>query len=109
MKRFNKEEKIPSADELLESGEELLTLDEQLGEVEVELTQPIDIDGAPRDTLVLKSPNAGQIMEVLNVKRESDRPFVSLSKYCECSPTDLKKLHGRDISRLTSIVAAFSL
>ena len=97
-----------------ERGEKgpLLTLEEQRGVVEMELTVPLELsDAEPIESLKVRSPNMKQIQAFNgNAGSEAKREINFYGGCCVgIKPQDVENLHGRDWTRLTRLVTNFIL
>ena len=95
-----------------EDYEPLLTIEEQIEGVVLELTTPVELDGVPTGELTVKPPLAEELLDGADAGRKSSknsaRTVSLLAKSCGVPPKTIQKLHGRDLNRLATVVGAFT-
>ena len=94
-----------------EDYQPLLTIEEQIEGVVLELTTPVELDGVPTGELTVKPPIAEDLLngaDAVRGKKNSARTVSLLAKSCGVPPKTIQKLHGRDLNRLATVVGAFT-
>ena len=87
----------------------LLSLEEQADPVILEVSFPIEVDGAQLEEITITPPTGDDILDAQ--ARESDSKESqkkSLARATGLSPDTVGKLHARDFTRLADIFWAFT-
>ena len=114
MRIITKEEKVRT--ELTVDDEDyqpLLSIDEQIEGVVLELSRPVEMDGVPTTELTVNAPTPDDIIASESRKQrgkdtDTERSIAVFSRACGVAPEVIKKLHIRDYTRLATVVAAFT-
>ena len=87
----------------------LLSLEEQADSVILEVSFPIEVDGAQLTEITIRPPTGDDILDAQ--AREGDSKEAqkkTLSRATGLSPQTVGDLHGRDFTRVTDIYWAFT-
>ena len=81
----------------------LLTIEEQLEPVKIELIQEVEADGQPINEIVLRVPQNRDMLDAqLTPERTPDTTYKILAKACDGVPPEtIEALHPRDLDYLT--------
>ena len=104
------DEEIWSAAEREEKGD-LLTVEEQMGTVQLNLSKPLErSDNEPIDNLLIFAPTTKQVLSYQAAKgNEVRREINFIGSCCQgINPQDLENLHPRDYLRLQRVVGHFT-
>lgn len=108
MRRFSKEDFIPTRQGRGGASEPILSIEEQLDSVELELTLPVEHTGADIVELTLVAHEPDDILDFEYAA--TDRKEVEyrlLSKNTGVAQAVIKKLHPRDFNRLRALYWSF--
>ena len=111
MRRFEAKERFSSR-AARESGvaDPLLSIEEQLDSVILELTRPIEVTGEEVTEITIKAPEPDDVLDFENRDRDSKQSqYLALTKVTGIPPDGLKKLHFRDFNRLRDLYWAFGV
>ena len=111
MRKFTNDERIPSR-AAREQGlaEPLLTIEEQLDSVILELTRPIESAGKEITEIIISAPEPDDQFEFENRDGSNkDNTLRALTKSTGIPPDALLRLHLRDLNRLRDIYWAFGM
>ena len=91
----------------------LLSIEEQIEGVVLELTRPVEMDGVPTSELTVNSPTPADIIGSESRRQrgkdtDTERSVALFAKACGVAPEVIQSLHIRDYSRLATVVAAFT-
>ena len=96
----------------------LLSVDDQKGEIEMELTVPLQLTNIenPIDSLTVRAPTTKEV-RAFQAGGENQAPSIIDKKELELfggccigiKPEDVENLHARDWSRLSKLVTSFLL
>lgn len=108
MRTFKKEETFPTPDE--RGTNPLLSIEEQLEDVALELTRPISVDGQQTTEIIITAPTVDDIIDARSRDGNSrDAQLRSLTKATGIPPEALRELHARDFNRLTELYWGFTV
>ena len=111
MRKFSKQEQFASR-AARDRGEAppLLSIEEQLDSVALELTKPINVDGKPTDEIVINAPTVDDLLDVQNREGNAkETQLQGLTRATTIPPEALRELHPRDFTRLTEIYWGFTV
>lgn len=78
------------------------------GFVDVELTRPLEIDGAQVTALRMREPTVADQLASEEIKGgEAAKEITMLSNLCEISPDDLKRLTLKDYRKVQAAFLGF--
>lgn len=78
------------------------------GFVDVELTRPLEIDGAQVKVLRMREPTVGDQLASEETKGgEAAREITMLANLCQVTPDDIKRLTLKDYKRLQGAFLGF--
>ena len=103
------EEEIWSLGEREEKGD-LLSIDEQMGTVQLDLAKPLErSDNEPTDHLLVSAPTTKQVMTYMGGKQgDLRKEFNFIGSCCQgINPKDIENLHPRDYLRLQRLCVFF--
>ena len=84
------------------------TKPEASGFVDVELTRPLEIDGAQVKVLRMREPTVGDQLASEETKGgEAAREITMLANLCQVTPDDIKRLTLRDYKKLQGAFVGF--
>lgn len=109
MRTFLKDERMPSR-LARERGDAppLLTVEEQLDGVKLELMRPIEVDGEEITEVEIQAPTPDDILDGrMGDGQSKDAVYRGLSKATNLSVESLRILHGRDFQRLETLYWGF--
>lgn len=83
-------------------------MENSAGFVDVELTRPLDIDGAQVKKLRLREPTVGDQLAADEYKGgDAAKELFTMANLCQVTPDDLKKLTLRDYKKLQEAFLGF--
>lgn len=110
---FDVEEEIwPPTPEEREKKGNLLTVEEQRGTIQMDLTTPLELtDGEPVDHLLVRAPRQKQVQAFQSERGDPAKREVQFFGGCclGIKPDDVENLHSRDWSRLGRLVSFFTV
>ena len=89
----------------------LLTADQKLMPVEVELIRPIEVDGQELKSVVIDPSKMNTNMMILYQQQQASDDIKTFRWICECTQlaeTDVKKMLPADYRRVATAVGAFT-
>ena len=107
---IERDEEIWSLGEREEKGD-LLSIDEQMGTIQLNLSKPLErSDNEPIDHLLVSAPTTKQLMAYSAAKgNEIKREINFIGACCQgIKPQDLENLHPRDYLRLQRLCGFFT-
>lgn len=109
MRTFRVKERIASRLERQgANAEPLLTIEEQLDGVKLELMRPVEVDGKEVSEIEIQAPNPDAILDArLGEAQSKDDIYKSFSKATGLSEDAIASLHGRDFDRLEKLYWGF--
>ena len=99
----------PTSEEIEKKGK-LLSIEDQRGTIQLELTDTLDLtDGASVDHLLVRAPRQKQVQAYQSGAENNPKQETQFYGGCCLSikPGDVANLHSRDWTRLTRIVTSF--
>ena len=93
----------------IDEDESLLTADEVIEPVGLELTKPIEVNGVETEMLIIHPLTGKGLRAARRSKQASDVDtfFKMAEQCCQCPVKELEELHTRDIRRLSTVIGAF--
>jgi hypothetical protein len=79
----------------------------QSGAVEIQLSRPLDIDGAKVSTLTMREPLVDDQLSVQGTGTDAEQELALMANLCMLKPTDLRRLPIRDYMRLKAAFVGF--
>ena len=77
--------------------------------VEIELFEPIEIDGAKRTSLTMRRPKVADQIAASKAKgSEAEKAVYGLARLCDVAPDDISKLDTVDFDALNEQYEAFT-
>ena len=111
MRRFLKQEQFASrAARDRGEADPLLTIEEQLDSVALELTKPINVDGKDTTEIVINAPTVDDLLDVQNREgNPKETQLRGLTNATGIPPEALRQLHPRDFTRLSELYWGFTV
>lgn len=79
------------------------------GHADIDLTRPLEIEGAPVSTMRMREPTVNdQVIASESKGSEAAREIAMFSNLCEVSPDDVRRLPLRDYKRLQRAFMGFT-
>ena len=108
MRTFKKDEIFPTPTE--RGNNPLLTIEEQLEDVALDLTRPISVDGTETHQVIISAPTVDDLIEARSPEGNAkDTQLRSLTKATGLPPEAIRELHARDFTRLTELYWGFTV
>ena len=110
MRRISKDERFASrAARGQGDAPPILTLEDQMGPVTLELSRPIEVDGVSTTEIEIIAPTVDDILDAQSGDGTTKEARIrNLVRATGIPPEPLKSLHGRDFTRLLDIYWAFT-
>ena len=108
MRTFRKEERFPSrAARDRNDAAPLLTVDEQLEGVALDLIQPVEVNGANADSIIITTPT---VEDILAVQRNTgdEGEIIGLTRCTPLTADAIRSMHVRDFTRLRELYWGFT-
>jgi hypothetical protein len=82
--------------------------DQQTGSIDIELSKPLDIDGAKVNVLTMREPTVADQMNNDSVKGgDAIKEVTMLANLCQITPDQLKSLTLRDYKKVQAAFMGF--
>ena len=111
MRKFTKTEQFASrAARDRGDAEPLLSIEEQLDSVILELTRPVEVSGEETSEITINAPTPDDILDFENRDGNTkETQLRGLTKATGIPPDALRQLHLRDFNRLRDLYWAFGV
>lgn len=77
------------------------------GAVDIDLSRPIEIDGASVSALRMREPTVGDQLAVQDIRGDAMQELTLFANLCEITPNDVKRLSMRDYRKLQAAWRGF--
>ena len=108
MRKFAKDERFPARND--RDAAPLLSVEEQLDSVILELTRPSQVNGKEATEITINAPTPDDILDIEN--RDADAKMTNYKKLADATGAtadEIKNLHARDFNRLREIFWGFTV